>query len=79
MTATVSVFRGSPRPCGNTNALTDIAVSTFRETGLEVREFDLYRMNIRPCLACRQCQQDWSAITCAQQDDFVCNHLRPAG
>ena len=48
MTATVSVFRGSPRPCGNTNALTYIAVSTFRETGLEVREFDLYRMNIRP-------------------------------
>ena len=71
MTATVSVFRGSPRPHGNTNALTDIAVSTFRETGLEVREFDLYRMNIRPCLACRQCQQDWTAVTCAQQDDFA--------
>ena len=71
MTATVSVFRGSPRPHGNTNAITDIAVSTFRETSLEVREFDLYRMNIRPCLACRQCQQDWSAITCAQQDDFA--------
>ena len=71
MTATVSVFRGSPRPHGNTNALTDIAVSTFRETGLEVQEFNLYRMDVRPCLACRQCQQDWSAITCAQQDDFA--------
>ena len=71
MTATVSVFRGSPRPHGNTNAITDVAVSAFREAGLEVREFNLYRMDVRPCLACRQCQQDWTAVTCAQQDDFA--------
>lgn len=70
MTATVSVFRGSPRGQGNTNALTDVAVSTFREAGLEVQEFNLYGMDIRPCLACRHCQQDWTTVTCLQQDQF---------
>ena len=70
MGRTVTIFRGSPRANGNTNALTDLAADEFRGAGLAVREFDLYSMDIKPCTACRFCQQDWSSVTCARDDDF---------
>ena len=70
MEGSVVIFRGSPRPHGNTNSLTDIAAARFREAGLTVTEFDLYRMDIRPCTACRECQKDWTKVTCIQKDDF---------
>ena len=70
MSGKITVFRGSPRKNGNTNALCDVVVGDFVKKGIQVTEFDLYRMNIRPCIACRECQKDWSRVTCAQQDDF---------
>lgn len=66
----ITVFRSSPRRHGNTNALADIVVRRLREKGCSVREFNLSEMDIKPCLACRTCQQDWSTITCAQSDDM---------
>ena len=66
----ITIFRSSPRNHGNTNALTDIVADRFREEGRDVREFDLTRMDIRPCLACRTCQQDWSEVSCVQADDM---------
>ena len=66
----VTVFRGSPRKQGNTNALTDAVVDRFREEDCEIREFNLYDMHIEPCLACRKCQDDWSEVSCAQYDDM---------
>ena len=67
------ILRASPRKNGNTNALTDAAAARFREVGCTVREFDLYDLDIRPCTACRACQQDWATVTCAQQDDLAAN------
>ena len=67
---TVTIFRGSPRKQGNTNSLTDVVAEKLREQGCDVREFDLHGMEIRPCLACRACQQDWSCVSCAQDDDM---------
>ena len=66
----ITVFRSSPRKHGNTNALTDVVVRRMQEKGSTVREFDLSGMDIRPCLACRACQQDWSTVSCAQNDDM---------
>lgn len=66
----ITVFRGSPRKNGNTNALTDVVVGRLREKGCSVREFNLQSMRIEPCTACRACQQDWSQVTCAQEDDM---------
>lgn len=65
------IFRGSPRKNGNTNALTDVVAGKLSSKGWSVREFDLYDMDILPCLACRQCQQDWSTVSCARQDDMA--------
>jgi len=66
----ICILRASPRKQGNTNALTDLVAAHWREAGCSVTEFDLYDMDIRPCTACRACQQDWSKATCAQQDDM---------
>ncbi|MBQ9015425.1 MAG: flavodoxin family protein [Firmicutes bacterium] len=66
----ITVFRASPRKNGNTNALTDVVVTRFRSRGCNVTEFSLYDMDIRPCIACRQCQRDWETVTCVQQDDM---------
>ena len=68
--AKVIVFRGSPRKEGNTNALEKVIRQQLLEAGHEVRLFDLYDMDIRPCTACRYCQQDWTQITCSQSDDM---------
>ncbi len=63
------ILRASPRKGGNTNALTDAVAQRLKERGFAVENFDLYDMDIRPCLACRECQRDWKAVTCAQKDD----------
>lgn len=67
---TVSVFRGSPRKNGNTNSLTDVVAGCLSDRGIVVREFSLYDMEIRPCIACRACQQNWDEVSCSQQDDM---------
>lgn len=67
----ITVFRGSPRKNGNTNALTDAVVDQLGfDNSAVVQSFNLYDMDIRPCTACRHCQQDWTTISCAQQDDM---------
>ena len=66
----ITVFRASPRKNGNTNALADIVVHDLQQAGANVLEFDLYDMDIRPGLACRKCQEDWSRISCVRDDDM---------
>ncbi len=76
----ITIFRASPRKNGNTNALADVACARLREklaAGTPatskppvIREFNLYDMDIRPCLACRQCQKDWTQVSCAREDDM---------
>ena len=65
-----AVFRASPREKGNTNRLTDAVVASMKEKDWQVTEFDLYSQEILPCVACRECQKDWTAITCARKDDM---------
>ena len=67
---TITIFRSSPRKHGNTNSLTDVVTDIFRKEGCHVREYDLYEMDIRPCLACRACQKSWSEVSCIQEDDM---------
>lgn len=64
----VCVLMGSPRRSGNTEAL----LTPFLEelSGAEMQVFRLYELDIRPCLACRVCQTDWTAAHCARQDDM---------
>lgn len=66
----VCVLLGSPRKNGNTNALTTPFIDKLEKAGNEVTQFTLYDMNIKPCLACRECQKDWSIFGCVQDDDM---------
>lgn len=66
----ITLFRGSPRQNGNTNALAGIFEDITVREGRELQVFDLYSMDIRPCTACRVCQKDWSRAYCVQKDDM---------
>ena len=66
----VCVLKASPRKKGNTYSLLEPVVKTLEKGGCVCREFDLYEMEILPCLACRGCQQDWSGANCVREDDM---------
>lgn len=66
----VCVLKASPRKQGNTYSLTEVVTTQLRAEGCEVTEFDLYSMNIKPCMACRVCQEDWNRAYCIQNDDM---------
>ena len=65
-----AIFRSSPRPLGNTNALTDVVAERLRAAGSQIKDFNLYNMDIRPCAACRYCQRDWNSAACVRRDDM---------
>lgn len=60
---------GSPRKNGNTAALLVPLVDELIKGGAEVETVHLYDRDIRPCLACRACQRNWTAFGCPQMDD----------
>ena len=65
----VCILMGSPRKHGNTAALLEPFCEELRMAGEEVETIWLYDRDIRPCVACRTCQKDWTVFGCAQQDD----------
>lgn len=65
----VLVLMGSPRKQGNTAALLKPFCEELESGGAEVETVWLYGRDIRPCVACRACQKDWSVFGCAQKDD----------
>ena len=66
----VCVLMGSPRPKGNTQALTEPFLAELERLGHTCRVLRLYDMDLRPCHACRACQRDWTAFGCRQSDDL---------
>ena len=65
------VLLGSPRPQGNTAALTAILCDQLQQGGVQTEVLSLYEKEILPCVACRGCQQDWSAFACVWKDDVA--------
>ena len=65
----VCVLMGSPRKGGNTAALLEPFCEELAVGGAEVETVWLYGREIRPCVACRACQRDWTVFGCAQRDD----------
>lgn len=63
------VLMGSPRKNGNTAALLEPFCEELQRGGAEVETVWLYGRDIRPCIACRTCQKDWTAFGCSQEDD----------
>ena len=64
------ILMGSPRKGGNTASLTAPFVDELRANGVECTTFDVYDMDLRPCVACRTCQKDWTIFGCPQDDDM---------
>ena len=64
-----AVLTASPRKDGNTAHLRKAFVDEMTKGGAECTVIDLYDKDIRPCLACRGCQKDWTIFGCVQKDD----------
>lgn len=63
------LLMGSPRRNGNTAALLDPFREELEAAGMETETVWLYDRDIRPCTACRRCQEDWTAFGCSLADD----------
>jgi multimeric flavodoxin WrbA len=64
----VTVFNGSPRRGGNTEALLSEAVRPIEQAGHEVRRFDLNESKIKPCQDCGGCE---GTGVCVWKDDMT--------
>lgn len=66
------VLFASPRgEQSNTRALMTEFLEAWHAAGHTSVVYSLYDLTIRPCLACRGCQQDWSAPNCVIDDDMT--------
>lgn len=63
------ILMGSPRKNGNTAALLSPFREELEQSGWETENVWLYDQDIRPCVACRSCQKDWTVFGCPQKDD----------
>lgn len=63
------ILMGSPRKNGNTAAITAPFINELQSDGHETETIWLYDKDIKPCLACRACQKDWTIFGCAREDD----------
>ena len=65
----ICVLMASPRKNGNTAAILKPFLEELSLAGHSARVFSLYAMDLRPCVACRACQRDWTIFGCPQPDD----------
>lgn len=66
----VCILMGSPRTGGNTASLVEPFAAGIRKHGAETKVIELYHKTIKPCLACRTCQDVSGAFGCPQKDDM---------
>ena len=65
----ITILMGSPKKNGNTNAILKPFMETLENQGSKCSLFWLYDMDIKPCTACRVCQNDQTIFGCSQKDD----------
>lgn len=63
------ILLGSPRKQGNTISLVEPFVSEIKKLGNQVNIVWLYDQEIKGCIACRNCQKDWTRFGCIMNDD----------
>lgn len=63
------ILMGSPRKNGNTFQLLTPFLEELENQSIEYEVIWLYDQSIQPCIACRNCQQDWSIFGCFYSDD----------
>ena len=65
-----AILMGSPRKKGNTIALVKPFMETLETRGATCSLTWLYDKEIRGCIACRSCQNDWTKFGCPIRDDM---------
>lgn len=63
------ILFASPRPKGNTAQLLDMLTKRFDDS-VEITRFDLYKMNLKSCIACLRCQKVTDGFNCVHDDDM---------
>lgn len=63
------ILMGSPRKNGNTHSLVKPFINELDLHNIDHELIWLYDKNIKPCIACRNCQKDWSIFGCPIKDD----------
>ena len=66
----ICVLMGSPRKNGNTAALMSPFIKRLEEGGHICQSIWLYDKRLEACIACRQCQKDWTIFGCPKEDDM---------
>lgn len=61
---------GSPRKKGNTSQLVELFTKELEKEKIQYDVIWLYDKDIRPCIACRKCQKDWTVFGCHYLDDM---------
>ena len=76
----VYILEGSPRRTGNTAALLEPFCEELRFGGATVERIFLHDRDLRPCVACRRCQEDWTGFGCSRLDEMpeIFNGIRSA-
>lgn len=64
------VLMGSPRKNGHTISVLRPFLEELEAAGHQTDLIWLYDKDIRPCLACRVCQDDFVSFGCVQKDDM---------
>ena len=64
------ILMGSPRKTGNTASLTEHFLKKLEETNAKVERVNLYEKEIKPCIACRKCQETFVSFGCPIRDDM---------
>lgn len=63
------ILMGSPRKNGNTAALLKPFTLELEKNSVAYDYIRLYEKQIKPCIACRSCQKDWTIFGCPLSDD----------
>lgn len=58
----ILAFQGSPRLGGNTDLLLESFLKGAREAGAECEKINLYRIQIKPCLECGECDETGECV-----------------
>lgn len=64
------VVMASPRKNGNTVSITDPFIEELQKAEAEVDYISLYEKDLKPCLACRTCQDVFDGFGCPIEDDM---------
>lgn len=64
------ILMGSPRKNGNTAKLLKPFIEELGLHQVQHEMIWLYDKHIEPCIACRNCQKDWTIFGCPHPDDM---------